>query len=547
MHKLYKKCNIWLLLVVFFAAFLRFWQIDTVPPSLYWDEVSQGYNAYSILQTGKDEHKETLPIARFQAFGDYKAPVYIYFDVPFIALFGKTALGVRFPSALFGSMTVLLTYFLVYELFYYNKNNKLLALSATFLLAISPWHIQLSRAAYEANIATFFTVLAVVLFFLAKRINGWFFILSAITFVFGFYAFNAHRIFIPLFVLFLGLLYRKDLLLYKQKIVVASIIGFLLLLPFLFYLRSPESKLRFNEVNIFSDISVIKESNKFIAQDGNTKIAQIVNNRRVLFGLLYIRHYLDFFNPSYLFFSGDENPRFSLRDNGELFLWELPLLIIGFYLLFQQKTKAAMLIFGWFLLAPIAAATARETPHALRSETFLPTYQIISAFGIVWVMEKLKTMRIVLKNITVFFICSIVLLSYYLFLHDYFIHFPKMFSYDWQYGYKQAVEEAEKLKKNFDYIVFTQRYGRPYIYVLFYSDITPQEYWRQGTVSRDAFGFYNVSRVGKYIFRNQLVDVLDKEKKVLYIGGPGEIPDDFKKIETINFLNGDAAFVFAEK
>ncbi len=541
------KKHVPLILIIFFAIFLRFWQIETVPPSMYWDEVSQGYNAYSILQTGRDEHQESFPIIRFQAFGDYKAPVYIYLDVPFIALFGKTTLAVRFPSALFGSMTVLLTYFLVCELFYSHKNKKMLGLLTSFLLAISPWHMQLSRGAYEANIATFFTVLGIVLFFLGKRTKNWLLILSVISFVFSFYAFNAHRIFIPLFTIFLGILYWRELLISRRKVICSCIMGFTLLLPFLFYLRSPESKLRFNEVNIFSDISVIKESNKLIAQEGSTKISQIINNRRVLFGLLYMHHYFDFFNPSYLFFSGDVNPRFSLRDNGELFLWELPFLIIGGYLLFKERSRPAFVILGWFVLAPIAAATARETPHALRSETYLPTFQIISAFGMVWGFEKINALHTLIKKMIILLCYTIIIISLYLFLHDYFVHFPRTFSYDWQYGYKQAVEEAEKLKNKYDYIAFTDGYGRPYIYVLFYTNTLPSEYWRQSIVSRDMFGFYNVSKVGKYVFRKQLVDPSDNGKKVLYIGRVEDIPNSFKKIRTINFLDGNPAFVIAER
>ena len=95
-----KNKYLFLGLIVALGVILRFFNLSTNPPSLYWDEVSQGYNSYSILQTGRDEHGEFLPLARFIAYGDYKAPVYIYLDVPFIAVFGKTTLAVRFPSAL---------------------------------------------------------------------------------------------------------------------------------------------------------------------------------------------------------------------------------------------------------------------------------------------------------------------------------------------------------------------------------------------------------------------------------------------------------------
>src|SRR5579859_514571 len=131
--KKFLKSNLLLVFIICLAALFRFWGISTTPPSMYWDEVSQGYNTYSILTTGRDEHNEFLPIARFIAFGDYKAPVYIYLDVPFMAILGKNTLGVRFPSALFGTFTILAAYGLVIEMFSQYKKKKTLALSTAFL------------------------------------------------------------------------------------------------------------------------------------------------------------------------------------------------------------------------------------------------------------------------------------------------------------------------------------------------------------------------------------------------------------------------------
>lgn len=536
-----------LISIIFLAAFLRFWQIEEVPPSLYWDEVSQGYNAYSILTTGRDEHQELLPVASLKAFGDYKAPLYTYLDVPFIGIFGKTTLGVRFPSALFGSLTVLLTYFLVCELFFKSDNKKKLASWAAFFLAISPWHIQLSRAAYEANIATFFTILALFLFLKAKRTNARLFIVSSVAFVLAFYSFNAHRLFIPLLVIFLGILFFNELKKYKKIILLACCGGLILLLPFLSYLQSPESRLRFTEVNIFSDLNVVKEANQLIQEDGDSVFSKIIHNRRILFALSYIAHYFDFFNPSFLFFSGDVNPRFSLRDNGQLFLWELPLLLIGIYMLFFHGKKTAFLLFGWIVLAPIAAATARETPHALRGETFLPAYQIIEAYGLAYALLVFAIWKRYITVIVSGVMAVVVLLSFILFLHNYFIHYPYFFSYEWQYGYKQAVQEAEKQVKKYDYIVMTESYGRPYIYVLFYTGITPVQFWQEGKVTRDAFGFYTVSQVGNYFFRKQVLQPEDEGRKVLYVAREDEIPSAYKINKKIFFLNGDTAFVLAER
>lgn len=139
-----------LFLIIIFAGFLRFYQLGSVPPSLNWDEASSGYNAYAILKTGKDEYGNFLPI-EFRSFEDYKPPVYIYLTVPSVALFGLTEFAVRFPAALFGTLSILVFYLLLLELltsFERNQRN-LIALIGAFCLTVSPWHIQFSRAAYE--------------------------------------------------------------------------------------------------------------------------------------------------------------------------------------------------------------------------------------------------------------------------------------------------------------------------------------------------------------------------------------------------------------
>src|SRR3990167_9264559 len=116
------KKNFLIFLVLFLAFVLRFYHLNLTPPSLYWDEASLGYNAYSILKTARDEHNRFLPLTNFAAFGDYKPPGYIYLAVPTIAAFGLNDFSIRFPSAFFGVLTVLITYLLTKKLW---KNEKI--------------------------------------------------------------------------------------------------------------------------------------------------------------------------------------------------------------------------------------------------------------------------------------------------------------------------------------------------------------------------------------------------------------------------------------
>src|SRR5437773_2571614 len=105
-----------LLGIILLAILLRFYQLGNNPPSIDWDEASTGYNAYSILKTGKDEYGNFLPLS-FRSFDDYKPPVYIYLTVPSVAVFGLTEFAVRLPAAIIGVLAVLVIYFLCLEIF----------------------------------------------------------------------------------------------------------------------------------------------------------------------------------------------------------------------------------------------------------------------------------------------------------------------------------------------------------------------------------------------------------------------------------------------
>ena len=141
------KNKILLILIIILAFVVRVLQINSFPPSLNWDEASLGYNAYSILKTGRDEWGSRWPLI-FRAYGDYKLPVYIYLSIPFIAIFGLNALSIKLISIISGTVLVYIVYLTVKKL---SKSQKI-ALVSALLIAFSPWSIFLSRIALEANL-----------------------------------------------------------------------------------------------------------------------------------------------------------------------------------------------------------------------------------------------------------------------------------------------------------------------------------------------------------------------------------------------------------
>src|SRR3989344_208950 len=115
--------KILLLLFIFSVALiLRFYKLGVIPDGLQQDESSIGYNAYSILLTGKDEHGVFLP-QNFQAFGEYKLPGYIYASVVPIAVFGLNPFAIRFVSAVSGFLSVVVVFFLTKTLIHFFRRD----------------------------------------------------------------------------------------------------------------------------------------------------------------------------------------------------------------------------------------------------------------------------------------------------------------------------------------------------------------------------------------------------------------------------------------
>lgn len=520
-------------LIVLIGASLRLYKLNENPPSLYWDEVSLGYNAYSILTTAHDEHGEFMPISRFIAFGDYKPPGYIYAIVPFMALLGIGEVAVRLPSVISGIAFIFLSFYLVRTL----GGSKKLGLFSAFAIAFSPWSIQLSRVAFEAHLAAVFNLLGVILFIKSTKKPAML-VGSAIFFVASFYTFNANRIIAPLLVLLLFLLYRKEILRSGKWLVISGIVGGLLLAPSVPYLMTRESRLRFQEVSIFNELSIIEKSNEQIARNGNTLLARIIHNRRVYFGLEFLKHYTDHFKGEFLFIKGDRNPRLSIQSVGELYWFELPLLVIGSYLLIMSRSKTAKLLIGWLAISIIPAATARETPHMLRIASSLPVWYIFIAYGWNFVVSKFNEHSTKWKNIGKLVVASILIFTVGYYLHQLWRHYPEEWSGEWQYGYKELVQKVERLESNYDAIYIRDHFGRPYIYFLFYGKVSPTQYLAKRRATRDWYGFWDVQGFGKYSFGKI---AQDPPQKSLLITGPGNFEKD-KLIDTVKSPKGDILF-----
>ncbi len=408
-----------------------------------------------------------------------------------------------------------------------------MALSSAAVLAISPWHIMLSRAGFEANIALLFLIVGMWMVLKAREYPVYFYF-CWLPFVAGIYTFNSTRYAGPLIAASLLVYVYSSIKAARKQFVGGIIIALIVMLPILPHLVSKQARLRFEEVSIFSDLRTVLTSNSRRELDGFTWWSEVFHNRRVGYAREYLIHFFDNLEPRYLFIKGDGNPKFSIQDVGQLLLVSAPFVVIGLLRLIRDYPAIAALL-GWWLFASIApTAVARETPHALRTENGLPVYMIITAYGLLTsVMKATRVKKMWLLSI---FYLLLFVSNFGYFWHNLIVHYPKEYSGEWQYGYKQAIELVQSKRNEYDTIVLTESIGRPYIYALFYERMPLLQFTNTKDASFDAAGFYNVYGFGPYRFTKEGVGKY--EGRTLYILPPKDVPEGAAIVKSINLLNG---------
>lgn len=541
-------------LIIAIAIALRFWQLGNVPPSPNWDEVALGYDAYSIGLTGKDEYGTFLPVV-LRSFDDYKPALYAYLAIPFVFILGLNTIAVRLPSAIFGVIAVIATYFLVRTLFENYKFKDSLSLVASFLMAISPWSIQFSRVGFESNVGSALNIIAALLFLKGLKkpilLSG-----SAVCAALSIYVYQSEKVFTPLLILILVVINAKRLFsIQKKYLITAFIVGTIIIIPMVVNILTDESTLlRARGTSIFSKQTEILETHiKRLESDrvNGDLFGVLLDNRRVVYANAIVGGYLSHYDLNWLFIRGDIG-RHHAPGMGLLYLFELPLILAGIYLLvfgrFDIRTK--LTFFLWFLAVPIPASITTEVPHAVRTLNFLPIWQIFAALGAIhlfyfwksrFLRLKTKDLRryILLLGLTSYVLFTVANFVYY--LNQYFVQLNYYTSNEWQYGYKQAVEEVVKLQDKYQKIVVSdeQPLDKSYMFFLFYLKYPPNEYQKIGALSSGGFRAHH--SFGKFEFRPINWQKDSTTQNILYVGRPDNFPSGGSVIKTINNLDGSVA------
>jgi hypothetical protein len=488
---------------------------------LYWEEVALGYDAWSIAQTGRDYHNNFMPLVAFESFGDYKPSGYYYVLSAFMLIFGRSDFVVRLPSVLAGVVIVIATGKLVAWFLGDKKDDgqvKIWTLVSMAVATVTPslWH--LSRVAFETNLATAFLLSGLVLLLgfcgsVSKKVLklNWRFVVSVVLLILSLYTYHATRVVAPLLGLFVfvGIVaaQRHHLTIFLKSnltiLVSTGVIAIVLTLPILMSLGSPELTDRFAGTNIFSDPSHVLASNECFEIAGSGA-GRFVCHRFFFYGREILTNYVSHFSISYLFLSGDYNPRHSTGMFGVYYLFDLVFILLGIFWFFKTFSPSSQkaeerhnnlfkifFVLFWLIVGIVPASISFASPHLLRTLNIVPLGIVFIVLGIRYLLSlsheslfnlSLRVQRGKKKSFYFMPLLSLIVVGIYavqiiFFAFHYFNYYPIRYSSEWQYGYRQMVGAVVDLQVEHPNLrVYIDReHGRPSMYYFWYGDIDPRE------------------------------------------------------------------------
>jgi 4-amino-4-deoxy-L-arabinose transferase-like glycosyltransferase len=378
-----------LLLIVLLAAALRFYRLPDLPPGLHFDEGFKGVTARAILHGA--------PPRLFFESDMGEEPVAIYLVAAALALFGQDPWIIRLPSALVGTLTVPLVWWLgrelgrLHALPFFRRTRatgipasraagsvlraQILGLGAALVLALLYWHVSFSRIGMEPVLVPFFAALAFAALLRglnlrdAERPAYRWFALAGLALGGSLYTYKAGY-FVPilalLFVLYAAVTQRRFLRRYGRGLLLATAVALVVAAPIsLYFVTHPANFLqRPGSVALLG-------GEQAQADLGPTLVDNLV---RVL-GMVFVR--------------GDANPRSNLPGRPALDPFLALLFLIGLVraLVGALRARLAMALpLLWLGTMALPTLFADYAPHFGRAIGTTPALALLCALGLGWIV-----------------------------------------------------------------------------------------------------------------------------------------------------------------
>lgn len=557
--------------ILLLSFLIRAWNISFVPAAPYWDEMDAGYQAYSILKTGKD-YFGNRPGLIVQSFADFRAPLLIYLTVPFVAALGLNIYSVRLPAAIFGTISILLIYLLSKILF---KSEKV-SLTAALLAGFAPWNIQYSRMAFEGVLLLSFFLGGVICFFKGLKDSKWW-VASGTLFGLSLLAYNTAKLFVPVILVILTAIYisKKSI---GKNFWIGLVLSSIFLAGGLYTSLFQGGGMRFAEISVWTDPQLESSIDQYRQESAisYTDSRDMGMSARVPDKLIYnkatfiadkvTQSYLKAISPDFLFIAGDPNLRHSPYRMGELYRVEFVTIIFGLVLLFLGTTrgdKNKIFLSLWLILAPIPAALTRDGgTHTSRLFLLFPVLTIVSAAGVFYMVDLIpkRAGRYLFTGLVLIWVFSV---SFY--LNYYFGSYKLESARYFQYGFPEAVKEAINRKADFKYVIIDDRKDSALMNFLFESKYNPSDFQAKVSGLSFEFGKFKADKLDNFYFMKPgrrdwylaFEDNLINDNYLLIASSeqleeqtveklPGKLTGNQKLLDVIYYKTGEPAFYIIE-
>lgn len=356
--------------VLILAGFTYLRALDRVPVYIGWDEARMAVQGHAIATSGRDlnGHRTPLffhntdPLIRNNSSRMYWQPMLIYLIAGVLRVAPLSEWSVRLPIAALAILDVWLMFAVARRLF----SNPWYAVLAALMIALTPAHLIFGRMATDYFCPVPFALLW--LLSLVRLVEADSRVLPGATGVLlgvGLYSYIASWIIMPFFlavtsvVLWLSGKPRRA----QLELGIGFAVPLLALVPWLWW-----------------NPSMPADTFTAYAVDTSSRITERV------------ALYWDYFNPSYLFFSGGSDPMWATRRAGIFVLAVAVLLPCGIWNIWRRNSSMAraVVVVGFFFApVPIILALPEAPSYATARDLIaVPFGVLISVAGVEWLVAE---------------------------------------------------------------------------------------------------------------------------------------------------------------
>ncbi len=454
----------WLLLAL--GIGVRLWRFGAAPCGFNQDEAFAGYEAWSLLHTGRDSAGYVWPVY-LTAWGSGMNALETYLMLPFLALFGRQVWVVRLPQLLVGCLSLPALYSCLRRC-----ADEETALWGLLVLAFCPWHVLLSRWGLESNLAPGFLLFGTC-FFLHGLEDSRFLLPAGLLYGLSLYAYAAVWPVLPAVLLLQGLYAARHGKLRADRFLLAALLLlFLLALPLLLFLAVNFGWLEEIRTPLFSIPRLLS------LRSGELSLRRIPENLKTMFTMLWKQS--DGLN-------WNSAGRFGL-----LYPLAVPFVLLGLLVCLGRlrgagkRFEPAVPLLLW-LLAGLVQGALMQVNVNRANLLFLPLI-VLAAIGLRWFSGLFR------GRLTPLLLAGW-LLSFGCFTRWYFTDYQQEIAYSFRAGLEEAIDAA--LEHEGEIVLDHCLY---YSQVLFFSE-TPAEEFRD-TVEYEVYpaAYLSPTRFARFRF-----------------------------------------------